>query len=355
MRSVNLTVANRRIREHPGSYQQVALTVSRKLPHKCVYCERTFKSLAAAQELHPGCTMWSCSFLPSLQFTMFPDKSRARREVVCCYCNDPLARSSEGKINGATLKDHMARHNFRACNQTLYFSGQSFRQHLQDSHRLSLDGTLFSGWTLLLKSCRKVMPSVFEQVDKKAGHNHSKSDLESSSDRKKFKKTDEHDSTEMKSPHSNTTAPMSFMDLTDPPQRPEPPKKLRRKQSAMNDPRQSGEGPRPSLSQLRSPNFTVPSDDGGPPKPDKCPAYPSASGVPTCPSFFRKRFDASSRNRLYFGVVPDEDKESDEGQHMLRKLQGGVFGGLILHSSLIASVPALMTNCVDVYPVRDGE
>ncbi|KAH3909124.1 hypothetical protein HBH56_168480 [Parastagonospora nodorum] len=326
-----------------------------KLPHECVYCERTFKSLAAAQELHPSCIMWSCSFLPSLQFTMFPDKSRARREVVCCYCNDPLARSPEGKINGATLKDHMSRHNFRACNQTLYFSGQSFRQHLQDSHKLSLDGTLFAGWTLLLKSCRKMLPSVFEQVDKQASDRHPKSDTESSSEKKKSKKTKDQDSLEMRSPYSTNTAPMSFMDLSDVPQRPEPPNKLRRKQSAMNTPRQSGEAPRPSLTQLRSPTFTVPSDDTGPPKsePDKYPAYPSSSGVPTCPSFFRKRFDASSRNRLYFGVVPDDDKENDEGQRMLRKLQGGVFGGLILHSSLIASVPALMTNSVDVYPVQD--
>src|SRR5689334_14139729 len=110
------------------------LTVHRNAPHKCAYCERTYGNLNMAQQLHPVCSMWSCSFLPGIQYTIYPAGSHSAVEAVCCYCNDTLVRG-DGKVKGLVLKDHVVQHNFRSCNQRLYFSGQRYRQHLQDSHK----------------------------------------------------------------------------------------------------------------------------------------------------------------------------------------------------------------------------
>lgn len=41
--------------------------------------------------------------------------------------------------------------------------------------------------------------------------------------------------------------------------------------------------------------------------------------------------------------------EEGEDEGLFRRVKGSVLGGLVLHSSLVAGVPALMTNCVDVY------
>jgi hypothetical protein len=326
------------------------LTMSSNLPHQCVYCERAFKNLAVAQKVHSTCTMWSCSFMPGLQYTMYPSMSRPQHEALCCYCNGLLARTADGKVNGALLKEHMAQHNFRTCNQTLYFSGQSFRQHLQDSHRSSHDSTLFAGWTLLLKSGRREVPSIFQHIQKKANRHQSSSDASQGKDKKTLPQRNDG-----AKDHLVDSIPMSFMELTETPHRAEP-NKLRRKQSAGTVVRQSREEPRPSL-QIFTPPHTndfahetavppIPTR----PKSDKCITSTTAIGVPTCPPFYRKRFDASIRNRLY--ILANDETVSENSQQVFRKIQGSVFGGLILHSSLVASVPALMTNSVDVYALQ---
>jgi len=117
-----------------------------------------------AQKSHSTCTMWSCSFLQGMQYSIYPVARGDHVEAVCCYCNEPVVAGHE-KVRIPALKEHLAQHNFRNCNQRLYFSGQRFRQHLQESHKSNYDGTLFAGWTLLLRSCRQQKPSVFEPID----------------------------------------------------------------------------------------------------------------------------------------------------------------------------------------------
>lgn len=160
--------------------------------------------------------MWSCSFLPGMQYTIYPAGSYTEVEAVCCYCNDTLVHG-DGKVKGAVLKDHIVQHNFRKCNQRLYFSGQRFRQHLQDSHKTTFDATLFAGWTLLLKSSRKDKPSVFEQIEPTIGARRINTDPGLT--RKKSSRKAE-----------PQTMPSNFMDLTETPERAEP-TKLRRKAS----------------------------------------------------------------------------------------------------------------------------
>lgn len=355
-------------------------------PHQCAYCERTFKTLGQAQKMHPVCTMWSCSFLPGLQYTMFPGGSPRRTEAICCYCNDSLAQSTDGKVNGALLKDHMVQHNFRACNQTLYFSGQRFRQHLYDSHRTSYDATLFGGWTLLLKSSRRKTPSLFQLVEAKsigrrstsdAGGRKSTSDApnsittKGSSKDKRNKKQDQEKEKESDRERGEST-PINFMEWNELPQRVEP-NKLRRKQSGYStpdtldgEPRPSLQQPRPSMQQPR-PSLQVFARSGltadGALMPEEPPpassrkgakrvVAPTPSGAPVCPTFYRRRLDASTRNRLFMDAN-DELTSADE-QALFRRVQGSVLGGLVLHSSLVAAVPALMTNCVDVYSLENA-
>jgi hypothetical protein len=304
-----------------------------------------------AQKLHPVCTMWSCSFLPGLQYTMYPTGSPRKREAVCCYCNDLLAQSANGKVNGALLKDHMIQHNFRTCDQTLYFSGQRFRQHLHDSHRTSYDGTLFGGWTLLLKSSRRKTPSLFQQVEVKVISRRSTTDpswmvSDISDDKKKKRKHED------KTNENVVNTPTNFMEWTEIPQRVEP-NKLRRKQSAVAIPDQAEGTPRPSLQRFtRSTTADVAMANVELPvssrtKPEKCAVYPSATGAPTCPNFYRRRLDASNRNRLY--IDADEEPASSDSKQVFRRIEGSVLGCLILHTSLIAAVPSLMTNSVDIY------
>jgi hypothetical protein len=248
----------------------------------------------------------------------------------------------------------MAQHNFRACNQTLYFSGQKFRQHLQDSHRVSYDSTLFGGWTLLLKSSRRKTPSLFQPTGVKPFGRRSieTSSLATSSTKGKSKKEDHKRKDSGRDNPLNT--PTNFMEFTEIPHRTEP-NKLRRKQSSIDKTEPES---RPSLqffARSATADFAIALDGAPPPpvkkKPAKCVAAPTASGAPTCPTFYRRRLDASTRNRLFM----DGGKEelSGDAQHLFRRVQGSVMGGLVLHSSLVAAVPALMTNCVDVYEMGE--
>jgi hypothetical protein len=289
---------------------------------------------------------------------MYPSGSPRHREAICCYCNDLLAQSADGKVNGTLLKEHMAQHNFRTCNQMLYFSGQQFRQHLHDSHRTSFDGTLFGGWTLLLKSSRRKAPSLFRQVEVKATGRHSTSDpswmISDTIEDKKTKKDKKKKKKRNDSAVNNiVNTPTNFMEWTELPQRVEP-NKLRRKQSSVTIPDTAEGTPRPSLqcfsprsatADVAMPNEQLPLPLK--PKPEKCIVYPSATGAPEVPSFYRRRLDASNRNRIYIDV--DEEPASGDAKQVFRRMEGSVLGGLVLHTSLIAAVPALMTNSVDIY------
>lgn len=128
----------------------------------CVYCKRTFVSRELAERDHPVCNMWSCSFLPGSQHVIYTGPASPATDILCCFCNDQLV-GQHGKIRRRVVIDHMLQHNFRKCSQKLYFSGQQFRQHLQDEHRMTFDATLFAGWTLLLKYSQHSKPSVFHQ------------------------------------------------------------------------------------------------------------------------------------------------------------------------------------------------
>jgi hypothetical protein len=346
-------VTSRRIRKPSSSMHGSALTLNRNLPHQCMYCERTFKNLAIAQKLHPVCTMWSCSFLPGLQYTMYPTGSPRKREAICCYCNDLVPQSTDGKVNGALLKEHMTQHNFRRCSQTLYFSGQRFRQHLHDSHRTTYDSTLFGGWTLLLKSCRRKTPSLFQQVEVKATVRRSTTDpscmtTDHSEGKKKNRKLED------KTNDNVMNTPTNFMEWTETPQRVEP-NKLRRKQSAVTIPDQAeGESrsslhflTRSAIAKVAMANEQIPASSR--PKPEKCVVYPSATGAPICPDFYRRRLDASNRNRLY--MDKDDNAIQSDSKQVFRRIEGSVLGSLVLHTSLIAAVPALMTNSLDIYPL----
>jgi hypothetical protein len=265
--------------------------------------------------------MWSCSFHPSLRFTIYPNGTPRKPEAACCYCNDPLVQE-EGKVNGALLKEHMAQHNFRTCSQALFFSGQTFRQHLQDNHKAIQDSTLFAGWTLLLKASHQDKPSVFKPTALIRRAN-----PEVSVAKTKEKKT------KKEGKDRKQVVPTNFMEFTETPQRIEP-NKLRRKQS-MPD-----EDSRPSMQFFeRSALYDVKSR----PKAITSSRY----GTPICPAFYRRRLDASTRNRLY--MCEENGALAGDVQQVFRRIPGSVLGGLVLHSSLVASVSALMTNCVDVY------
>jgi hypothetical protein len=72
--------------------------------------------------------------------------------------------------------------------------------------------------------------------------------------------------------------------------------------------------------------------------------------VNTCPRFYRRRLDASTRNRLY--IRDQDDDLSKNSQKLFRKIPGSLLGGLVLHSSLVGAVPVRMTNSVDVYSLH---
>ncbi|KAF2648941.1 hypothetical protein K491DRAFT_611748 [Lophiostoma macrostomum CBS 122681] len=163
---------------------------------------------------------------------------------------------------------------------------------------------------------------------------------------------------------------LNFMDLTETPQRPTAPKKrIRRKQSAQTLPDKRPRETRNSAhfftraatidlaygaTASPSPRFDDALSSGQPPPKHK-PGFPIASlpmdAVNTCPKFYRRRLDASTRNRLYFRDE-DEGALSKNSQRLFRKVPGSLFGGLVLHSSLVGSVPARMTNSVDIYSLH---
>lgn len=324
------------------------------MPHRCVDCKRIYPNLTTAQRVHPTCTMWSCSFLRGIQYAVYPVESKGRLKALCCYCTDSLGHGQEGRIKSAVLRGHMRQHSVRNCNQGLYFSGQSFRQHLQDDHRAVYDGTLFAAWTLLLKACRRHKPSVFQPVGTQVPNKRSTTASESAGNRKRSARKTVH------------VVPTSFMELAEGPVRSEP-NKLRRKRSGVTLPEIQGQDGRQSMDR-----FTRMSDMASsrstfiPPLPqEKCPSplsYDSRSSTATTslaysvlhPSlgFYRRRIDASGRNRVY--LHDDDEAFPDDTGSLFRKIPGGIFGGLILHSSLIAAVSARMTNSVDIYPLHDS-
>jgi hypothetical protein len=308
------------------------LTVGRNLPHQCSYCGRTFKNLGTAREVHSTCIMWSCSFLPSLRYTMYPSGSMRHSEALCCYCNEPLRSSSDGIVNGGHLEEHMAQHNYRACDQTLYFTGQQFRQHLQDFHRSSHDSTLFAGWTLFLKSCQREVSAVFQPVNRTIISRSSMTGSDAIFQEGNHKQTEKRKQDDERNESQNVLAvPDSFMDLTETSQRTEP-NKLRRKQSSVAIPKQSGEVSRPSVQFFsRSPPTDFASDTVSPiipsrPTPEKCTLSLTANGAPSRTAFYRKRFDASNRNQIYMAA---DEAVPEDSQQVFRKLPGSVFGGLI--------------------------
>lgn len=272
-------------------------------------------------------------------------------EAVCCFCNSTLARGAEGKVNGPDLKSHMLQHNFRACGQKLYYSSHRFRQHLLDSHNISHDGTLFAGWTLLLKSCRRERPSIFNQPSPdKTPHGRPSVDTELVDKKPATTASDE----------TPPTLPSSFMDFSDFPQRTEP-NKLRRKASANPMADSAGQEPRISTQSYARPVIAV--TDGSPPHRRRFPfsplskekskektdasTFPDVRGESTCPTFYRKRLDASMRNRLY--IAEGEQPLSSASQQLYMKMPGSTFGNLILHSSRTAALPVRMTTSVDIY------
>ena len=73
----------------------------------------------------------------------------------------------------------------------------------------------------------------------------------------------------------------------------------------------------------------------------------AVDAVAPCPTFYRRRLDASTRNRIY--LRERDDMLSKNSQHLYRPIAGSVLGGLILYSSMVGAVPARLTNAVDIY------
>jgi hypothetical protein len=229
----------------------------------------------------------------------------------------------------------MRQHNFRNCDHTLSYSGQSFRQHLQDEHKAVNDGTLFAAWMLLVKTCQRSQPSFFEQsrpspvaqrVHTDPGLGNSRGALED----------------------QVRTTPTSFMELAEDHQHSRP-NKLRRKRSAATLPEQRVNDaddipavpPLPQHCLTQSPPPTSRSDASA--------QLSTTYGVDAGLVFYRRRIDASTRNRLY--LHNGGECLSEMSQQLFRRVPGSVLGGLILHSSLVAAVPVRMTNSVDIYPL----
>lgn len=289
--------------------------------------------------------MWSCSFLPGMQYTIYPSGSDENLEAVCCYCNQGFSKGN-GKVKGAVLKAHISSHNFRNCNQRLYFSAQQFRQHLQDSHRINYDGTLFAGWTLLLKSSKKERTAVFDSVDVRPKRAYTDPEMMAR----------KHQAKEMSEVPELKT---SFMDFSETPHS-APKKKIRRKASTQTMPDAPNEAVRDSTIEFRR-AATIDFARGGAghdsaraapiharhKSNDAMLAHAVNAGTPNL-QFFRRRLDGSARNRLY---VHSETKGplAKSSQKLFRKLPASTFGSLVLHSSLLAATPARLTNSVDVY------
>ncbi|KAF2013544.1 hypothetical protein BU24DRAFT_424542 [Aaosphaeria arxii CBS 175.79] len=67
------------------------------------------------------------------------------------------------------------------------------------------------------------------------------------------------------------------------------------------------------------------------------------------PVFYRRRLDASTRNRIYVRDEAVDGPLSKNSQRLFRRVEKGAFGGLVLHSSMVGASVARMTNSVDVY------
>ena len=287
-----------------------------------------------------------------MQYTIYPSGSRPDLEAVCCYCNDSLSRGS-GKVKGPVLRDHLNLHNFRHCKQKLYFSAQQFRQHLQENHKANYDGTLFAGWTLLLKSSEQSKTAVFEAVDA-ANLQRSYTDPKHAGikEQGRVKKV----SSEPK---------LNFMDFSETTSTER--KKLHRKPSAQTMPDTLADEVRDSTVFLtRAATIDVmpsivaqPSRHGYPTstKQEQRRRWHRRAGSHVCDMasprfrFYRRRLDASTRNRLY---IRDEAEGplTQRSQKTFRKISAGAFGGLVLHSSLVAVTPARLTNSIDIYSLR---
>ncbi|KAH7076818.1 hypothetical protein BKA63DRAFT_290781 [Paraphoma chrysanthemicola] len=313
--------------EQPPHVQQDPSTAH--IPHKCAYCRRDFRSLELARKTHPVCTMWSCSFLPSMQHAIYPTRSRHGIDIVCCYCNDGLPQKTEGRVSSTLLKNHLVQHSFRACDQSLHFSGQGFRQHLQDDHRASHDITLFAGWPLLLKASRCEKPSVFHKIEIED------TVLPTRRAERENPLTGKYRGRPSKDDKGVT--PLNFMELSDVPERPEP-NKLRRKPSTVTRMKTTARDTRSSIE-----IFT----QHGRPSSLEGPTHSHSTELRDYAKFYRRRVDASTRNRLY--VRNRDEAVTDTTENLYRQLPGSVLGGLILRSSLIAAVPARLTNSIDIY------
>jgi hypothetical protein len=267
-----------------------------------------------------------------------------------------------GKVKGTALKEHVAQHNFRQCNQRLYFSGQRFRQHLQDSHHTKHDFTLFAGWALLLKSSKRDKAALFRQVD-------------ATSIRRAY--TDPSITATKQQGKKVAAAPpsmpkMNFMDFSETVDTAMAPrKKLQRKASAHTIAEKPEREVRDSshfftrattmdlaYGEAFSPSSRLATTGMLPPNSVPShhrPGYPVAShpvdAVNSCPKFFRRRLDASTRNRLYIRDEVDGPL-SKNSQRLFKKVPASAFGGLVLHSSLVGATPARLTNAVDVYSLH---
>lgn len=274
--------------------------------------------------------MWSCSFLPGLQYTIYP----AGTETLCCFCNDTLTHGPEGMVKGAILKEHMMEHNFRNCRQRAYFSGERFRQHLQDAHETTYNNTLSAGWTLLLKSCRESQPSVFHPALKARKSVPGPSNVRSAVSSKRLEED------------KLTLVPDNFMELSEVQQRREP-NKLHRKASAPAVVADTSHRHRKSMSGFTSPAVRH--------RAASTSSRSTNTSLPverinTYPAFYRKKLDVSIRNCIY--IRQHDESLSASTQELFRKIPGSVLGGLLLHSSLAATAPVRMTTSVDIYALR---
>lgn len=258
----------------------------------------------------------------------------------------------DGKVKGTMLREHVSTHNFRNCNQRLYFSAQQFRQHLQDNHKCNYDGTLFAGWTLLLKSSRQERTAVFEAVDV-GGLRRALTDPVLTAPEQRNKKAEE-----VPEPK------MNFMDFSETPQS-VPRRRIRRKASTQTMPDAAHKSMGASSLDLGRAVTLDLTKEVGASAPDaaglgrhedchiSCPTVLShaASAAGPCIRFLRRRIDGSMRNRLY----THDDREgplTKNSQKLFRKIPASTFGSLVLHSSLLAATPARLTNSVDIYTLH---
>ncbi|KAF2831400.1 hypothetical protein CC86DRAFT_281953 [Ophiobolus disseminans] len=204
----------------------------------------------------------------------------------------------------------------------------------------------------MLKSCRKQRPSVFRQMAVKTPARRSNTDPVITTKKRKTKSNKEY----------VQVVPTNFMDLelTGLPQRDEP-NRLRRKPSTMSIPEKQAPEIRAStrffarsattdFAGARSPHAGVPiRSSSGPKSKRSTTSLPTQNGA-TYPTFYRRRLDASTRNRVY--LRHDDEALSSNSQQLFRRIPGSVLGGLILHSSLVVAVPARLTNSVDIYTLH---